>query len=85
MNTSAPTPNAPATVVTVDATAIYTLLLEVRDTAIAVKHDTTDLKEDSKDHEQRIRSLEKSRWAIGAVALTGGAGLSQAIGALIGS
>jgi hypothetical protein len=62
-------------VVTIDQSTIYNLLLEVRDDVRDVKHDVAELKEDKVDHEERIRKLEErktvSPWQLW-LALAGG-------------
>jgi hypothetical protein len=53
---------APASVVTIDQSTIYNLLLEVRDDVREVKHDVAELKEDKVDHEERLRKLEERKF-----------------------
>lgn len=71
----------PVSVVTIDQSTIYNLLLEVRDDVRDVKHDVAELKEDKVDHEDRIRKLEErktiSPWQlwlalVGAISALGG-------------
>jgi len=64
-------------VVTIDQSTIYNLLLEVRDDVRDVKKDLTELKNDSVDHEGRIRSLEKKVWGAAGIGVAGGAALAE--------
>jgi len=48
-------------VVTIDQSTIYNLLLEVRDDVRDVKHDVAELNKDKVDHEERIRKLEERK------------------------
>lgn len=43
-----------------------------------------DVRHDVDDHETRIRAVERRVWIAAGTALAGGAGLSQAISALLG-
>lgn len=47
-------------VVVIDQSTIYNLLLEVRDDVRDVKKDLAELAHDSRDHEDRLRSVEAS-------------------------
>lgn len=59
---------------TVTLDQIYSTLQEVRDDVRDMKKELGELAHDSKDHEQRIRALEKLVWrASGAAALAGSA------------
>lgn len=71
-------PTPPPTVVVVTLPMIYDVVqkTEVRVTSIESKIDA--LASDSKDHEDRIRSLEQARWKI-----VGGAGAVGFIAGLI--
>lgn len=56
MNTPAEAPS----VVMVDQGQIYALLLEVRDDVRDMKKDLSELAHDSRDHENRLRTVEAS-------------------------
>lgn len=81
---TAPEQAAQVSVVTIDQSTIYNLLLEVRDDVRDVKRDVSEIRKDTEDHEQRIRALEARvwKWAGAATVLGagGGFGLAQFFG-----
>lgn len=82
MNAINPTnalPVVPGVTITLDT--IYAELTALR--AEVVRLGIDDVKGDVKDHEHRIRELEKWVWRAGAIGVIGGAGLGQVLG-LIG-
>jgi len=62
-----PPPNEPYVPVTL--AQIYTLLQTTHSDLQQALNELRDLRTDVKDHEQRIRSLEKGRWPIPALSL----------------
>lgn len=56
---------------------VYNMVVEVKDTVSG--HNLPDIKADVKDHEDRIRQLEKWVWRASGLATLAGAGLSQII------
>lgn len=69
--------------VTLDA--IYALVTETRDDVRDIKVKVDDLSDDSKDHETRLRSLERKIWWASGFAAVGGAGLWSQVGPVVGS
>lgn len=68
------TSNVPTVVTLKD---VYNMVVEVKDTVSG--HNLPDIKADVKDHEERIRQVEKWMWRASGLAAIAGAGLSQII------
>lgn len=56
---------------------VYDILVDVRNDVTSIKSDLKNTSEDVKDHEGRLRALEKWIWAAAGAGMLGGAGLSQ--------
>lgn len=70
--------------VTVDLGSMYTLLVETRDAVRDLNVKLDHLTDDSKDHESRIRALEKKVWQWAGAATVLGAGGGYGLAQLFG-
>lgn len=75
MNAINPTSPTPVPGVTITLDTIYAELMALRAEVARIAVD--DLKADVKDHENRLRELEKWVWRAGAIGVVGGAGVGQ--------
>lgn len=69
----------------VSLNTIYEVSLDTQRRVIKIEGQLDELSADSKDHENRIRALEKRVWVTAGAALIGGAGLSEVIGQVFSS
>ena len=63
---------------------VYDILVDVRNDVTSIKSELKNTSEDVKDHESRLRSLEKWIWAAAGTGVVGGAGLAQVLQQLLG-
>ena len=61
----------------VSLNAIYDVTLDTQRRVISIEEKMQELSEDSKDHEKRIRALERKVWIAAGFAAAAGAGVSQ--------
>jgi hypothetical protein len=63
---------------------VYDILVDVRNDVTSIKSELKNTSEDVKDHETRLRALEKWIWAAAGTGVVGGAGLAQVLQQLLG-
>lgn len=62
---------------------VYDVVVEVRQDVTAIKEKLDATQVDVRDHETRLRSLEKLVWGAAGIGAVGGAGLAQVFTALL--